>query len=233
MDLEPKILSTSLKKVNESYLARKKHLEVTASFAQELEWEGKRRGFILDLDRRYKAKSLPENKGRPKYSITPHPLLRLSRLALPEGANQSTLEKAVKVFSSSVTIDTQSGYATAARHLFEAEKALGRKFGVPPSEPEMIFLTTHLINQNLSVASIRHYLAGIRFYYLSMGIPNPPRLPPLAEQLLAGRNNQTKNPALIAAKQTKRAITIELLKLLGHAIACNSKWSDFEKNLRY
>ena len=142
------------------------------------------------------------------------------------------IEKAVETFSASVTANTQSGYATATRHLFEAEKSLGRKFDVPPSEADLTFLTTHLISQNLSVATIKSYLAGIRFYYLSLGIANPPRLPPLAEQLLVGKHNQVNNPAIMALKKTKRAITIELLKLIGHATACNTKWSAFEKNMR-
>ena len=147
--------------------------------------------------------SKPSDDGTPKYSVLPHPLLRLSRLALPEGTNQNITEKAVETFSASVTQDTQSVYATAARHLFSAEAALGRKFSTPPSELDLIYLVTHLIDQNLAVPTIRSYLAGIRYYYLSMGIPNPLRIPPLAEQLLVGRAHQTNNPQACALKKQR------------------------------
>ena len=123
------------------------------------------------------------------------------------------------MFSASVTSDTQAGYATAARHFLSAEKALGKSFSLPPTDKEMVFLVTHLINKKLSVATIRSYLAGIRFYLLSLGVAAPPALPPLAEHLLIGLQKGSRNPALIAAKKTRRDITIEMLKLLGHAIS--------------
>ena len=189
---------------------------------------------MLDLNRRKKRiKNLPVGDGKKKYSETPHPLLKLSRLALPDGTNPQIIENAAHYFSTSVTIDTQSGYATATRHYLAAEEALGKKFSLPPSEAEMIFLTTYLLNQNLTVPTVRSYLAGIKFYLLSLGIANPPKLPPLAEQLLMGKNNQLHNTATEALKKTKRAITLDLLKLLGHAISRSSKWSDFEKSLRW
>ena len=176
---------------------------------------------------------LPTNNAKPKYSHEPHPLLRLSRLALPVGASTESIERAVEAFSYSITRDTQSGYATAARHFFEAEKELGRKFNIPPNEAKLIFLTCYFIKKDLTVPTIRNYMAGIRFYLLSLGIAAPPKLPPLPEQLLVGRVNQVRNPALLASKKTKRAISLEILKLLGHGIARNNVWSDYEKNLRW
>ena len=129
---------------------------------------GKRKGLILDLERRKKKQCvLPLANAVPKYSTTPHPLMRLSRLALPAGSDSTTLESAVEKFSASVTKDTQGGYATATRHYFAAEVALGRKFNLPPTELEYVFLTTYLMNQNLTVSTIQSYLAGIRFYLLS------------------------------------------------------------------
>ena len=95
---------------------------------------------------------------------------------------------AVKSFSSSVTKDTQSCYATAARHYMEAEKELGRKFSIPPNDSDLVYLTSYFIGQNLAVPTIRNYLAGIRYYLLSLGINAPPKFPPLAEQLLVGKN---------------------------------------------
>ena len=157
--------------------------------------------------------------------------MRLTREALPRGTSADLIEKAVQTFSSSVTSETQSCYATAARNYIEAEKALGQKFSIPPSESDMVFLATYLINKKLSVTTIRTYLAGIRFYLLSMGVATPPKLPPLAEQLIVGLQKQARDPSEIARKKTRRSITVEMLKLLQHAIACKSDWSDFEKCL--
>ena len=159
--------------------------------------------------------------------------MRLSRLALPTGSDPATIEKAVETFSTSVTRETQGGYATATRHYFAAEKALGRKFEVPPTELEYIFLTTYLMNQNLSVCTIRGYLAGIRFYLLSLGVTSPPKLPLLAEQLLIGMKNQTSDPIDTASKKTRRAITAKMLRIHGHGIAVTAEWSSYEKSLRW
>merc|ERR1711955_24986 len=103
--------------------------------------------------------------------------MRLSRNALPTGSNSDMLERAVEAFSCSVTKDTQSGYATAARHFISAENALGKPFSHPPTDQEMVFLVTHLIQKGLGVSTVRSYLGGIRFYLLSMGVPTPPKLP--------------------------------------------------------
>ena len=177
--------------------------------------------------------SLPQNDARPKYSNYPHPLMRLSRLALPDGSSEGMTEKAVEAFSTSITYNTQSSYATATRHYFAAENVLGRKFSLPPSESEMVFLVTYLIQQDLTVPTVRGYIAGIRYYLLSLGVATPPKLPPLAEQLLAGRHNQIKNPISSALKKTRRAISVEMLMLLGHAIEATHIWNDFEKSLRW
>ena len=195
---------------------------------------GKRKGVILDLKRRKRRKvRLPQDNAKQKYSSDPHPLMRLSRLALPVNASSDMTERAVGAFSSSITLNTQSGYATATRHFFAAEEELGKKFASPPSESEMVFLTTFLISKGLTVPTIRSYLAGIRFYLLSMGISTPPKLPPLAEQLLVGRHNQVKNPVEVALKRTRRAISLDMLRLLGHSLAISDQWSCFEKSLRW
>ena len=94
--------------------------------------------------------------------------------------NSLPIEKAVESFSTSITYNTQTGYATATRHYFEAEKALGRKFGHPPSESDLIFLITYLINLNLTVPTIRNYWSGIRYYLLSLGISTPPQAPSIS-----------------------------------------------------
>ena len=159
--------------------------------------------------------------------------MRLSRLALPPEADNTFVKKAINSFSTSVTVQTQTGYASAARAYIQAENALGRPFSLPPTDQEMIFLMSFLINKNLEPSTIRNYLSGIRFYLFSMGLANPPALPQLANQLLAGYEKDKINPQLKAAKKTRRAITIEMLKLLEHSIACQDVWSDFEKSLRW
>ena len=119
--------------------------------------------------------------------------MRLSRLAFPTGTEPSVIKRAVKNFSCSVTADTQSSYATAARHYLAAEESLGRKFAHPPSEADLVYLVAYLIGLKLSVATIRNYMAGIRFYLLSLGVATPPKLPPLAEQLLMGFSKGKKD----------------------------------------
>ena len=193
--------------------------------------KGKRKGLHLDWNRR-KKKCLPTNDAKSKYSPIPHPLLRLSRLALPPGSSPEIIEAAVESFSSSIALNTQSGYATATRQYFAAKKALGRAFSIPPSESDLMFLTTYLIKQNLSVPTVRSYLAGIRYCLLCLGVAIPPRLPPLAEELLIGKHNQERSPKKLEENQTKHAISIDMPKLLGHGIATHHTWSDFEKSLR-
>ena len=196
---------------------------------------GPRKGFRLDLGRRRRESldRLPCPTAPSKYSPIPHPLMRLSRLALPLGASEEAIERAVSVFSMSVTKDTQAGYATSARHYIAAEKALGRSFSLPPSPSEMVFLVSYLVSLKLEHKTIRSYLSGIRFYLLSMGVATPPKLPSLAEQLIVGLEKGNRNPMQIALKKTRRAITVHMLKIIEHAIATHSSWSTYEKSLRW
>ena len=159
--------------------------------------------------------------------------MRLSRLALPPEANNTFVRKAITNFSTSVTANTQTSYASAARAYIQAENSLGRPFSLPPTDQELIFLVSFLINKDLEPNTIKNYLSGIRFYLFSMGLPNPPPLPQLANQLLAGYEKSKINPLLTACKKERRAITVEMLKLLEHSIACHTSWSDFEKSLRW
>ena len=80
---------------------------------------------MLDLNqRKRKAIRLPLDNARKKYSTIPHPLLRLTRSALPAETSPAMIQIAVEAFSASVACETQSGYATAARHYISAEKSL-------------------------------------------------------------------------------------------------------------
>ena len=198
--------------------------------------QGKRKGFQLDLGlRRAKAarkdKVSPIDSAPPKYSSVPHPLLKLSRTALPAEVSEDHYERAVANFSCSVTKKVQTNYATAVRHYLAAEVELGRKFGSPPTQTEMVFLTTFLLGKGLKMDTVRSYLSAIRFYLLSQGVASPPRLPLLAEQLINGKAKANRNPNLVAIKKQRRAITIEMLSLLGHAISQRDDWSEHEKSL--
>ena len=97
----------------------------------------------------------------------------------------------------------------------------------------MVFLVTFLVDKGLEVSTIKNYLSGIRFYLFTLGIASPPKLPPLAQQILIGAEKGRWDPQEIAGKRTRRAISVEMLKLLGHAIAKNQTWSSYEKNLRW
>ena len=85
---------------------------------------GKRKNVEIDLDKRRKSvMNRPSAPG--KYSKVPHPLFELSEEALPEGTPAEVIERAKRVFSCSVTRHSQQNYATAVRHLFDAEQKLG------------------------------------------------------------------------------------------------------------
>ena len=115
---------------------------------------GKRKGLTIDLDKRRRV-ALPKGNGVGKYSAQPHPLMRLSRLALPPEAGSKFVKEAVSNFSTSVTVHTQTSYASAARAYIEAEGSLGRPFSSPPTEAELAFLITFLIKKKLEPATIR------------------------------------------------------------------------------
>ena len=200
--------------------------------------QGKRKGFQLDLGlRRAKAaksdRIFPKDSAPPKYSDVPHPLLKLTRTALPAEVSDDYYERAVANFSCLVTKKVQTNYATSVRHYLAAEVELGRKFSSPPTPTEMVFLTTFLLGRGLKMDTVRSYLSAIRFYLLSQGIASPPRLPPLAEQLISGKAKADRNPNLVATKRQRRAITIEMLSLLGNAISQRDDWSEHEKSLRW
>ena len=153
-------------------------MRILSDMSNFIIWSGKRKGTCLDFTKRAQKRIRPNSAAPSKYSTVPHPLMRLSRMALPPEANSQDNELAVGNFSKSVTRDTQSGYATAARHYLAAERALGRSFSLPPTEKEMVYLVNFLTKKELDPKTIRSYLSGIRFYLLSMGIATPPNLPP-------------------------------------------------------
>ena len=104
---------------------------------------------------------MPTNSAPPKYSPVPHPLLKLSRTALPPEASSEDFDRAVANFSCSVTRTVQSNYATAVRHFREAEASLGREFHKPPTDEEMTFFTNFLLGKSIKVDTVKTYLTAL------------------------------------------------------------------------
>lgn len=169
----------------------------------------------------------------PKYSTSPDPRFRLNPSAFPPGTPDAVINKAVEAFAASVAQSTQKVYASALTHLREAEKLLLRKFSTPPTDQEMLLFTSLLAQKGLKKTTIDSYLSALRFISLSRGATNPTKLPALGTQLLAGVANAARNAKVEAEKLTRRPITLNMVILLGHAIATNQLWSEFEKSLRW
>ena len=98
-------------------------------------------------------------------------MFKLSRAALPKEATPQDLARAERMLSCSVTRKGQSGYATAAKHYQEAQKALGRVFSLPPTPDEMVFLVNYFLGKEMKVETVRSYLSGIRFPSFVSGCP--------------------------------------------------------------
>ena len=169
----------------------------------------------------------------PKYSTSPDPRFCLDASAFPPGTPDYVITKAVGAFAASVAQSTQKTYATAFTHLKEAEKMLGRSFSSPPTEKEMLLFTSLLASKGLKRTTITSYLSGLRFISFSRGATNPTKLPQLGLQLLAGISNSDRNAKVEAEKVARRPITLNMVVLLGHAIATKPNWSDFERSLRW
>ena len=138
--------------------------------------------------------------GKGKYSRTPHPLLRLSKSALPAGCSKAEVEKAIALFSGAVTQGTQSNYATAVRHLGKAEKKYGRKFVLPMSEKDKTLFTVYLCGLGIRKVSVENYLSALQYYQMSQGVANPQGNSGLGRRLMKGGENLSRNPWLEAVK---------------------------------
>ena len=80
---------------------------------------------------------------------------------------------------------------------------------------------------------VRHYISAHRFYQLSQGIGTPGKLPALADQLIIGTCKQLRGAHKEVSKKTKRAISMDMLKLLEHSIAIQDSWSIHKKSPRW
>ena len=128
-------------------------------------WGGKRKGLVIDLERRKRARKslkLPEPTAPPKFSTTPYPSLKLSRLALPPETPREDYERAVGNFSASISQNTQAVYCTTAKHVESAEEKLGRKFSCPPTDQERLFFLTYLQGKSLKSDTVAQYMSAFR-----------------------------------------------------------------------
>ena len=203
----------------------------------------KRAGLVIDLKRRQASSgrgmskrqrvSLPTESAVTKYNPIPHPLLRLHRQALPPQASEEDYERAAANFSCSITHRTQSGYATTARHLAAAELSLGHSFSNPPTPEEQLFFLNYLQGKGLKPDTVRNYMSAFKFVVMSRGATEPGKLSSLASQLLVGGSNREKDALKEATKKSKRAITIDMLKLIKISISRRQDWSTFEQSLHF
>ena len=68
---------------------------------------------------------------------------------------------------------------------------------------------------------------------MARGATSPPKLPTLATQLISGASNSQRDPHMKVNSKNKRAITLQMLKLIENSIARKEKWSMYEKCLRF
>ena len=119
------------------------------------------------------------------------------------------------------------------RHYEEAQQALGSAFSLPPTPTDLVYFTNFLLGKKLAPGTFRLYLSSIRFYLMSRGIALTFKLPPLAEQLILWKEKQEKNAFSEAFKKTRRANTVDILKLLEHAVSVHQSWTPYERSLRW
>ena len=90
------------------------------------------------------------------------------------------------------------------------------------------------MSTNLEIENIgRKIHIPNRYVSMARGAVSPPKLTGLASQLLLGAANAQRNPSQKVNSKNKRAITMEMLKLLENSIAVNQSWSVYEKCLRF
>ena len=101
------------------------------------------------------------------------------------------------------------------------------------TQKEKLLYTVFLLKKNLKKATVLNYLSAIKFHQMSRGVANPADNSNLALQLVAGANNQARDPQADSANRERRPITAAMLRLIGHSIASNKNWNEYEKGLRW
>ena len=83
---------------------------------------------------------------------------------MPPTASSVDVKRAQAYMAASAKSSTWTSYATAVRHMRDAEKALGRSFASPPTNQEIAFFVTHLSKRGISISKVSAYLSEIRTF---------------------------------------------------------------------
>ena len=97
----------------------------------------------------------------------------------------------------------------------------------------MVFFTSFLTCKNIAPASIKSYLSALRYISLAKGATQHTQLPELGNQIMTGSANLRKNARVEAVKPRRRPISINILRVLQHAVASHPTWTDYQKSLRW
>ena len=157
--------------------------------------------------------------------LVPPSTEKLLGIGAPRGYH-SIIQEAI---AASVSADTKSNYGTALRMLAACQESLNRNMSLPLSDQDVLCFVSFMANRNVLDSTISNYLSGIRLVLLSTGYECENLRTPVVKQVLKGIHNLRRDPQVKAQKKTRRAMTIEHLKLLGHALAKNS-WSEYLKS---
>ena len=157
-----------------------------------------------------------------KLCVVPPSTDRLLGVGAPLGYH-AIIQEAI---AASVSADTKSNYNTALRMLAACQESLHRNMSLHLSDQDVLCFVSFMANRKVLDSTISNYLAGIRLALLSVGYECENLRSPVVKQVLKGIQNLRRDPQAKAEKKTRRAMTIEHLRLLGHALATNS-WSDY------
>ena len=126
--------------------------------------------------------------------------------------------------------DTKSSYATAINMLAKCQETLGRDMSLPLSDQDVLCFVAFMAEREVLDSTISSYLSAIRFAMLSVGHECNNLRTPVVNQVLKGIKNLRRDPQVMVQKKARRAMTVDHLKLLGHALAM-SDWSNYTKSL--
>ena len=143
---------------------------------------------------------------------------RTDRLLGP-GAPEAYHTLVKEAISASVSRDTKSSYGTAINMLARCQESLGRHVQLPLSDQDVICFVAFMAERGVLDTTISGYLSAIRFAMLNVGNECNNLRTPVVSQILKGIKNLKRDPQVTVQKKTRRAMTTDHLKLLGHALA--------------
>ena len=144
-------------------------------------------------------------------------------------AYHSIIEEAI---AASIAKDTKSGYSTAINMLARCRETLNREMRLPLTNQDVLCFIAFMAGRGVLDSTISKYLSAIRYALLSVGHECNNLRTPVVEQVLKGIRNLKRDPQLAVMKKTRRAMTIDHLRLLGHALA-KSNYSDYMKSMMW